>query len=284
MRVLRGGNVSLCLQILLYTIVVIKLFRKNENPIKFSEKKEKAGFEYFGRKIVGIEQVFVQKMQKHSIMLSRGDRVYGMVRHRSGFAANGEVCMQTYTKMRSRKYPDVVMKVIPGHFVTSNSHINYYIDMTTMKTRQNEAKAAAKAIASTYMATTIVDTIVCMDGMEVIGAYLADELTQAGIMSMNAHQTIYVYSPEFLLLLASATTGATILRAGESINYYGGMVVGITAIFSAVNKVLGQDIHALYNISDLPDYRSYSAENCRLCRDHIPIDAICNSFGYSKLT
>ena len=105
--------------------------------------------------------------------------------------------MQTYTKMRSRKYPDVVMKVIPGHFVTSNSHINYYIDMTTMKTRQNEAKAAAKAIASTYMSTTIVDTIVCMDGMEVIGAYLADELTQAGIMSMNAHQTIYVYSPEF---------------------------------------------------------------------------------------
>ena len=105
--------------------------------------------------------------------------------------------MQTYTKMRSRKYPDVVMKVIPGHFVTTNAHINYIIDMTTMKTRQNEAKAAAKAIASTYMSTTIVDTIVCMDGMEVIGAYLADELTQAGIMSMNAHQTIYVYSPEF---------------------------------------------------------------------------------------
>ena len=67
-------------------------------------------------------------------------------------------------------------------------------------------------------------------------------------------------------------------------NYYGGMVVGITAIFSAVNKVLGQDIHALYNISDLPDYRSYSAENCKLCKNHVPIDAICNSFGYSKLT
>ena len=157
--------------------------------------------------------------------------------------------MQSYTKMRSRKFPDVIMKVIPGHFVTPNSHINYYIDMTTMKTRQSEAKAAARAMASTYAATTIVDTIVCMDGMEVIGAYLADELTQAGIMSMNAHKTIYVYSPEFdnrgqmifrensemmikgkhvLLLLASATTGQTILRAGESIDYYGGTVVGIT--------------------------------------------------------
>ena len=108
-----------------------------------------------------------------------------------------EVHMQSYTKMRSRKFPDVIMKVIPGHFVTPNSHINYYIDMTTMKTRQSEAKAAARAMASTYAATTIVDTIVCMDGMEVIGAYLADELTQAGVMSMNAHKTIYVYSPEF---------------------------------------------------------------------------------------
>ena len=174
--------------------------------------------------------------------------------------------MQTYTKMRSRKFPDVIMKVIPGHFVTPNSHINYYIDMTTMRTRQSEAKAAARAMASTYAATTIVDTIVCMDGMEVIGAYLADELTQAGVMSMNAHKTIYVYSPEFdnrgqmifrensemmikgkhvLLLLASATTGQTILRAGESIDYYGGTVVGITAIFSVPAKIFGQQIHSL---------------------------------------
>ena len=212
--------------------------------------------------------------------------------------------MQSYTKMRSRKFPDVIMKVIPGHFVTPNSHINYYIDMTTMKTRQSEAKAAARAMASTYAATTIVDTIVCMDGMEVIGAYLADELTQAGIMSMNAHKTIYVYSPEFdnrgqmifrensemmikgkhvLLLLASATTGQTLLRAGESSVYYGGTVVGITAIFSVPTKIFGQQVHSLYKIQDLPDYHTYSASECKMCKDHIPIDAICNSFGYSKL-
>lgn len=55
--------------------------------------------------------------------------------------------MQSYTKMRSTRHHDVVMKVIPGHFVTPNSHINYYIDMTTMKTRQNEAVAAAKAMS-----------------------------------------------------------------------------------------------------------------------------------------
>lgn len=213
--------------------------------------------------------------------------------------------MQTYTKMRSRKFPDVIMKVIPGHFVTPNSHINYYIDMTTMKTRQNEAMAAAKAMASTYSNnTTIVDTIVCMDGMEVIGAYLAEELTNAGVMTTNTHKTIYIYTPEFdsagqmifressdmmirgkhvLLLLASATTGQTILRAAEAINYYGGTIAGITAIFAAPTKILGEQIHSLYKIKDLPDYRSYKADECVMCRNHIPIDAICNSFGYSKL-
>ena len=212
--------------------------------------------------------------------------------------------MQTYTKMRSRKFPDVIMKVIPGHFVTPNSHINYYIDMTTMRTRQSEAKAAARAMASTYAATTIVDTIVCMDGMEVIGAYMAEELTRAGIMSMNAHKTIYIMSPEYdlsgqmivrennqmmvrgkhvLLLLASATTGQTIARAQESINYYGGTIVGISAIYSAVSKVMDYSIHALYTAADLPDYRSYAPANCKMCQNNEPIDAICNGFGYSRL-
>lgn len=205
--------------------------------------------------------------------------------------------MQSYIKMRSRRYNDVIMKVIPGHFVTPNSHINNYIDMTTMKTRMSEAKAAAKAMAHNFAATTIVDTIVCMDGTEVIGAFLAQELTDAGIMSMNAHKTIYIYTPEFdlagqmifrggsammikgkhvLLLLASATTGQTI-------DYYGGTITGITAIYSAATKAFGMPIHALFTSSDLPEYRSYAPTQCRLCKEGVPIDAICNGFGYSEL-
>ncbi len=212
--------------------------------------------------------------------------------------------MQSYTKMRSRRYKDVIMKVIPGHFVTPNSHINYYIDMTTIKTRMSEAKAAAQAMAHNYAATTIVDTIVCMDGMEVIGAYLAEELTQAGIMSMNAHKTIYIYKPEYdlsgqmifrenaemmikgkhiLLLLASATTGQTISRAAEGIDYYGGMITGISAIYSAASKAFGMPIHALFTSSELPDYKSFQPNECKLCKAGIPVDAICNGFGYSKM-
>ena len=33
--------------------------------------------------------------------------------------------------------------------------------------------------------------------MEVIGAYLANKLTKAGVLSKNAHQTMYIASPEY---------------------------------------------------------------------------------------
>ena len=212
--------------------------------------------------------------------------------------------MQDYTKIPSKQYPDVTLKVIPGHFVTPNSHINYYIDMTTMKTRQNEASAVAKALSTEYVASTIVDTIVCMDGTEVIGAFLAEELTKAGFVSMNQHKTIYVMTPEYdhagqmivrdnmmmmiqnkhvLLLLASTTTGKTLSRAIEGIKYYGGLISGVSAIFSTANNVAGCPIHYLFSKADLPDYQAYSADNCPMCDAGTPVDAICNGFGYSEV-
>ena len=76
----------------------------------------------------------------------------------------------------------VALKVIPGHFVTSHSHINYYVDLTTLQARQNEAEAAAKLLAKMYENNTVVDTIICLNNCEIIGAYLAQELTKGGIM------------------------------------------------------------------------------------------------------
>lgn len=95
-------------------------------------------------------------------------------------------------KIPSKSDGSVFLRVIPGHFATSHSHINYYIDMTTLKARKREAEGAAKVLAQQYSMTTVVDTIVCMDGCEVIGAFLAEELQKAGIMSVNEHQTIYL--------------------------------------------------------------------------------------------
>ncbi|HOO28339.1 MAG TPA: orotate phosphoribosyltransferase [Lachnospiraceae bacterium] len=211
---------------------------------------------------------------------------------------------QRVKKIYSKEFPDVVLRVIPGHFMTSHSHINYYVDMTYMKMRQSEAQAVARAIASKYSTTAIIDTIVCMDGCEVIGAYLAEELSAAGIMSMNAHKTIYITSPEYstggqiifrqnivpmienkniLLLFASATTGQTLLKCVECIDYYKGHVAGITSIFSAIHKIADIPVESLFQISDLPDYKNYPYKDCPLCKNGVPIDAIVNGFGYSTL-
>ena len=149
-------------------------------------------------------------------------------------------------KFPSRKHSNVVpIKTIPGHFATSHSHINYYIDLTTIKARQSEAQQCAHALAQQYVHNTIVDTIVCLDGTDVIGAFLAQDLSAAGFMSRNAHQTIYVIQPEYItssqllfrenvepmvknknviLLMASVTTGVSIRKGVECIEYYGGIL------------------------------------------------------------
>lgn len=208
-------------------------------------------------------------------------------------------------KYYSRKDPNIALKVIPGHFSTKHSHLNNYLDMTTMKTRANEAERIAIAMKDYYnVMGRPIDTIVCLDGCEVVGAFLANELSRAGILSMNAHKTIYVVTPEFdaygemifrdnlkpeikgknvLLLLASATTGKTIRSSLECIEYYGGIVQGVSAIFSAVDSIDGHRIDALFRDDDIPNYNTYSKHECPLCKAGEAIEALVNGYGYSKL-
>lgn len=172
--------------------------------------------------------------------------------------------LENMTKIYARGDSRIQLKVIPGHFVTSQSHITHYLDLTTMKSRTAEAQNIAHELAANYEVSTPVDTIICMDGLEVIGAYLSEELTKAGIFSLNAHQTIYVITPEssnsgqiifrdnfqpmikgknVLILNGSITTGSTLSKAIESILYYGGTIRGIAAIFSRVDSVASLPVY-----------------------------------------
>ena len=207
-------------------------------------------------------------------------------------------------KIYARNDNRIQLKMIPGHFVTSQSHITHYLDLTTMKSRCAEAQRIASALAANYEASIPVDTIVCMDGLEVIGAYLAEELTKAGVLSMNPHQTIYVITPEYtsgsqiilrdnlapmvrgkhvLILSASITTGYTVQAAIEAVNYYGGTVAGLSAIFATTHECLGIPVTSIFDPSSLPDYASFDSRDCPMCKAGQHIDALVNSFGYSAL-
>ncbi len=203
-----------------------------------------------------------------------------------------------------RRRGNVPLRIARGHFATNHSHINYYIDITYQKTRLSEAKDSAKALVSHFINDTPVDTILCLDGTAVLGTCLADELSRAGFRTINAHQTFYVLEPEYnansqmifrdnvkpmitgkhvLVLMASVTTGFTAKRSIEAIDYYGGKVVGIASIYSAVDNVAGYTVRSVYNVNDLPDYASYDYRDCPYCKAGKKIDALVNSFGYSAL-
>ena len=194
---------------------------------------------------------------------------------------------------------DVTLNVARGHFATSHSHTNYFIDVTAQKASLKEAEAVEH-----HLSNTMVDTILCLDGTRVIGTCLARELTQAGYCSINEGRDIYILRAEVnadgkilfrdnarfmiegknvLILAASLTTGGTARRGMECIRYYGGTVAGIAAIYSHRTELDGILVSALFDCADLPDYASYPAEACPLCRRGIPLDAVVNSFGYSKV-
>ena len=202
------------------------------------------------------------------------------------------------------KNKNLRLRVLKGHFATSHSHINYYIDVTMQKSRLSEAQAVAHELLGYYQATTVVDTILCLDGMEVVGTCLAEELTEGGFASINSHQTIYVITPEHttgsqiifrdnispmikgknvLVLAASVTTGYTASAAVEAIKYYGGNVAGISAIFATADNCAGYTVHSAFDPKDLDDYASYPAHECPQCASGEKIDALVNSYGFSKI-
>lgn len=205
-----------------------------------------------------------------------------------------------YETKRSNLY----LRVARGHFATANSHSNYYIDVVAQKARVSEAKAVAEELRSYFYANTVVDTILCLDGTEVIGAFLAEELTSADFVNLNAHKSMYVVTPEttsasqllfrdnivpmiagknVLILAVSVASGRTVESAIDAINYYGGKVAGIASIFSTAETCGGFPVHSVFNPEDLQDYGNYPAHDCPLCKAGVKLDALINSHGFSKL-
>ena len=148
------------------------------------------------------------------------------------------------------------------------------------------------------------DTIVCMVGIEVIGAFLAEEFEKGDFVSTNRHETIYVVSPEInssnqilfrdnikhsiegkhvVLLSATTTTGKTIRRSLEGIQYYGGIIEAVASVFSTVGEVDGRKVETVFTEADLPGYAAYTAQECPFCKKGQRLEAVVNGFGYSKL-
>ncbi len=184
----------------------------------------------------------------------------------------------------------------------SNGHMNYYIDVTMQKCRLSEANAVADELVSHCNSTMIVDTILCLDEMQVIATCMAEKLTASGFMNLNANQTIYILTPEkisagrfifreesipmiagknVLILTSSVATGRTTKVAMDAVKYYGGTVSGLASIYSAVNECRGVPVYSVFDANDLDGYFCVPAHECRLCQEGRDIDGVVNSYGFS---
>ncbi len=196
------------------------------------------------------------------------------------------------------------LRVAEGHFATCNAHSTHYIDVVSLKACLSEAKAVAEELCSNYYYDTLVDTVLCLDGMEVIGACLANTFVKSGFVNMNENKSVYVVTPEttsgsqllfrdnivpmitgknVLILAVSVSSGKTVESAIEAVNYYGGKVSAISAIFSTAKECHGLPIHSVFDPNDLPDYHCYPAHECPMCKEGKKLDALINSHGFSKL-
>lgn len=208
------------------------------------------------------------------------------------------------TTKYATKRKNLHLRVAVGHFATANSHSNYYIDVVSQKARLSEARAVAEELCSYYYADTVVDTILCLDGTEVIGACLADCLSKGDFINMNAHKTIYVVTPEItsgnqfifrdnivpmitgknvMVLAVSVASGKTAQSAIDAVRYYGGNVSGVSAIFSTANACGGLPVRSVFDPNDLDGYECHPAHECPLCKAGVKLDALINSYGFSKL-
>lgn len=198
----------------------------------------------------------------------------------------------------------VPLKVTKGHFATNHSHTNYYIDLTTIKARASEAHSVARKLVEQYLFGMVVDTIICDEGTEVVGAFIAEELTREGYINTNAHKTIYIVKPEFntnsqiifrdnikpmikgkniLIVEGSVSTGKTINKVMEAVKYYGGKLSGVSAIFSAITSYNGVPVVSVYGLNEVPDYVYNDYNDCPFCKAGQPIDGLVNSFGVSMI-
>lgn len=208
--------------------------------------------------------------------------------------------IRVVSKINSKLYADA----IPGHFATNHSHINYYIDMTAIKHNQSLATEAAESIAYHFTGVNI-DTILCLEGTEYIGAFLSRKLTTASLRGMNSGKDLFLVEPDcnvngqfifadnlrpmiehknVLVLVTSASTGQTLTQTCECVEYYGGRVAGYSALFSNISELNGKPVVSMFGGQDFPHYHNCAlGSNCPDCAAGKPLDAIVTPRGYTVL-
>jgi len=212
--------------------------------------------------------------------------------------------IQDSFKISLEKNPAISITAISGHFTTSNSHVNHYLDVSELRFNARIAQDVARELALPYLTSSEVDTIVCMEKTAVIGGFIAQELLREGTSVMNIGKDIHVIIPTYntsgklvlpdnakewiarknvMVLVSSISSGHTVTGALEFISYYGGNIVGISSLFTTLPNALGWEVNSLFTSDDIPDFKIYNTLECEMCKAGAKLDALVSHEGYTKI-
>lgn len=204
--------------------------------------------------------------------------------------------IQDYKTIYAKHSDQIHCIGITGHFATTNFHTNCYVDLTEVRFQHKMAELAGKFLADTYRGT-VLDTILCLESTEVIGAAMVGHLS-------GSQPNIHVLSPELnknnqmvfcenirrlvagkriLLLISTASYRKNILHAFEKLQQEQANIAGICALFSTIRELNGIAISSLFDETDFPGYSVYKSGKCPMCEQRHKIDAIINSYGLTHL-
>lgn len=211
--------------------------------------------------------------------------------------------MQQPIRIHAPAHPQLFVDAIPGHFASSHAHLNYFIDTSQIKHNMRLARETAYSLATRFTSVGI-DTILCIEETAFIGAFLARALSDDHLASMNAGANLYLIEPEsnlngqfvfadnirhtiehrnVLLLVQSASTGQTLKKLRECVEYYGGRAVGYACIFASLSELDGLPVVSLFTADSFPHYQVYPPHVCPMCAAGSPLDAIIMPGGYKQL-
>jgi orotate phosphoribosyltransferase len=112
---------------------------------------------------------------------------------------------------------------------------------------------------------------------------ITPEANASGQLVFSGDIQSLVQNRAVLVLISTVSTGRSLERALECINYYGGHLVGVAALFSAVNTAAGVEIHTLFSPDDVPDYHSYLSNECPYCKKGRKLDGLVNAAGLTRI-
>ena len=194
------------------------------------------------------------------------------------------------------------LNIYPGHYATSHAHVDNYFSMTEVRTDCAMAAEAADVLAS-YFRYSPVDTVISLEYTQIIGAFVAQNLSAPG-RDINSGADIHVVTPQVnsnnqltfssdmqpyvtgknvLLLLSTVSTGRSLARAAECIRYYGGNLGGIASIFSAIGESGGMPVRSIFTSADLSSYNSYQSDQCPFCKNGRKLDGFITTAGYTEI-